>query len=342
MTDWLKAKYDKQCDFCGCAEFVDDHAKGDMICKGCGMVAEAHMVDEGSEWRTFSDKGGDGADPNRVGGPENPLFEGSGLSTMIGKNTKGDDGNMMSTLSRMHNRNTGSKDRQMTTASTEIGKICDTLSLPGIIKQRALETFKDVVTHNAKQLRGKGTTATYGACTFIACRLENNPRSYKEICAAANDLTKKELGRVVKQILDLLKQNNKNTDMVLNQVSHPVQFLRRFMSQLHMENEDMRAATAFAEKLCEEDPSNEKLKPWEGKAPLSLAATTIFVISLLPRAQKLKITVERVGEITGVAPATIWATYATFYPHLADLIPKNYAGKEELARMPPPDRNPMH
>eukprot|EP01025_Chloroclados_australasicus_P030577 TRINITY_DN30718_c0_g1_i3.p3 TRINITY_DN30718_c0_g1~~TRINITY_DN30718_c0_g1_i3.p3 ORF type:complete len:155 (-),score=9.98 TRINITY_DN30718_c0_g1_i3:39-455(-) len=119
MTDWLRAKYDKKCEQCGGADFVEDHSAGDMICRGCGLVAEAHMIDETSEWRTFADKDKDSVDPNRVGGPENPLFEGSGLSTIIGKNQKGDDGNMMSTLSRMHNRNAGAKDRQMIQASTE-------------------------------------------------------------------------------------------------------------------------------------------------------------------------------------------------------------------------------
>lgn len=41
------------------------------------------MIDVGSEWRTFSNEKS-GVDPSRVGGPENPLLNGSDLSTMIG------------------------------------------------------------------------------------------------------------------------------------------------------------------------------------------------------------------------------------------------------------------
>jgi transcription initiation factor TFIIB len=41
------------------------------------------VIDVGSEWRTFSNEKA-GADPSRVGGPENPLLNGSDLSTMIG------------------------------------------------------------------------------------------------------------------------------------------------------------------------------------------------------------------------------------------------------------------
>jgi len=41
------------------------------------------VIDVGSEWRTFSNEKA-GVDPSRVGGPENPLLNGSDLSTMIG------------------------------------------------------------------------------------------------------------------------------------------------------------------------------------------------------------------------------------------------------------------
>lgn len=44
------------------------------------------VIDVGSEWRTFSNEKS-GMDPSRVGGPENPLLNGSDLSTMIGPGT---------------------------------------------------------------------------------------------------------------------------------------------------------------------------------------------------------------------------------------------------------------
>jgi hypothetical protein len=55
-----------------------------LALQNCGVVVEAHVIDERSEWRTFADKDGNGADPNRVGGPVNPLLSDGGMSTMIG------------------------------------------------------------------------------------------------------------------------------------------------------------------------------------------------------------------------------------------------------------------
>jgi hypothetical protein len=47
----------------------------------------------------------EGADPNRVGGPGNPLLEGGGMTTMIGKAPgAGGDAAGNSALARLHAR----------------------------------------------------------------------------------------------------------------------------------------------------------------------------------------------------------------------------------------------
>ena len=48
----------------------------------------ARVIDVGSEWRTFSNEKANN-DPSRVGGPENPLLNGSDLSTIIGPGVGG-------------------------------------------------------------------------------------------------------------------------------------------------------------------------------------------------------------------------------------------------------------
>jgi transcription initiation factor TFIIIB Brf1 subunit/transcription initiation factor TFIIB len=49
----------------------------------CILSEMCRVIDVGSEWRTFSNEK-TGEDPSRVGGPENPLLNGSDLSTVIG------------------------------------------------------------------------------------------------------------------------------------------------------------------------------------------------------------------------------------------------------------------
>lgn len=72
------------------APLIEDYRAGDQICSECGLVVGDRVIDVGSEWRTFSNEKS-GVDPSRVGGPENPLLNGSDLTTMIGPGKK-DDG----------------------------------------------------------------------------------------------------------------------------------------------------------------------------------------------------------------------------------------------------------
>lgn len=44
------------CNDCAGTSFVEDRSAGDIICRKCGLVAESHVIDERSEWRTFADK----------------------------------------------------------------------------------------------------------------------------------------------------------------------------------------------------------------------------------------------------------------------------------------------
>jgi len=65
------------------APLIEDYRAGDQICSQCGLVVGDRVIDVGSEWRTFSNEKAN-ADPSRVGGPENPLLNGSDLTTIIG------------------------------------------------------------------------------------------------------------------------------------------------------------------------------------------------------------------------------------------------------------------
>ncbi len=75
----FRAKWEQKCPDCGARDLVEDRAAGDLICRvcgmnvdnqapvysthhtpitkhqDCGMVLEAHAIDETSEWRTFAD-----------------------------------------------------------------------------------------------------------------------------------------------------------------------------------------------------------------------------------------------------------------------------------------------
>lgn len=139
-----------------------------------------------------------GADPNRVGGPSNPLLEDAALSTQIvaGKG----DGGAAYALNRLAQQSDG-RDRVLLGGFREIAKLCQLLNLNQHIKQRAQEIFKQATEEPSTKVRGSGNNAVYAAVVYIACRQENAPRSFKELLAAIPGTGVKEVGKYYKKIL---------------------------------------------------------------------------------------------------------------------------------------------
>ena len=106
--------------------------------------------------------------------------------------------------------------------------------------------------------------------------------------------------------------------------SHPVSYMRRFMSQLRMTSRELGYGEALALALLpQEGPEANVHTPWHGKSPTSIAGTVVFIIANLPGK-----TAVAMGDITrtcGVAEPTIRQIYREIHPHLKALIDK--AGK---------------
>ncbi|KAG1359404.1 hypothetical protein COCNU_08G008500 [Cocos nucifera] len=115
-------------------ETVFDHSAGDMVCSECGLVLEAHSIDETSEWRTFANESADN-DPVRVGGPTNPLLTDGGLSTVISKPNGAHGDFLSSSLGRWQNRGSN-PDRSLILAFRTIATMADRLGLVATIKRR--------------------------------------------------------------------------------------------------------------------------------------------------------------------------------------------------------------
>ncbi|CAN1124690.1 Transcription initiation factor IIB-2 [Linum perenne] len=91
-------------------EVVFDHSAGDTVCSECGL-------------RTFANESGD-TDPNRVGGPTNPLMADSGLSTVIAKPNGASGDFLSSSLGRWQNRGSN-PDRGLIQAFKTIATMSD-------------------------------------------------------------------------------------------------------------------------------------------------------------------------------------------------------------------------
>mmetsp|Transcript_28612 Transcript_28612/g.91240 ORF Transcript_28612/g.91240 Transcript_28612/m.91240 type:complete len:328 (+) Transcript_28612:307-1290(+) len=301
-------------------------APGCCAAQECGLVLEDHAVDESSEWRTFSNSDGNGADPNRVGGPSNHLLRDGGLGTSIGKSADGRDAYGVSNLSKLHNRGSN-PDRNLVNAFRSIAAMTDRLGLIPIIKDLACEIYKQI-TESRKPIRGRGASAVHAACVFIACRQEGTSRTFKEICAVAPDASKKEIGRCYKFIVNELEKNLAVNTSTIKQ--GPSVYISRFCSHLGLPNDATRAARNFMEKVDGEGSSG----PCYGKSPITKVAAIIYLIcNLKPEHAK---DVHDVSRVSGASAPTIKQAYKDFYAVAANYVPAFFAGPELLQNLPVP------
>ena len=72
----------ERCEECKSADLVIKHYEGTIVCDNCGLVQQSRIIDDSSEWRTFStEAAGSGANPSRVGGKLNPYLSNYGIDT---------------------------------------------------------------------------------------------------------------------------------------------------------------------------------------------------------------------------------------------------------------------
>jgi len=271
-----------------------------MICPECGLVVGDRLVDVGTEWRSFSNEK-TGADPSRVGAPENPLLIGSDLSTSIAIGFGSSESDQ--SLANAQRRNMNNADRQMTQAFGVIREMSERIHLPRSVQDIANRVFRDVL--DTKALKGKNNEAQAAACLYIACRKEGVPRTFKEICAVSR-VSKKEIGRCFKLIIKALETN-------LDQITS-ADFMSRFCSNLSLPNTVQIAATVIARRAVELDLV-------AGRSPISIAAAAIYMAS---QASAEKKTAKEIGEIAGAAEVTVKQTYKLLLPRAADLFPDEF------------------
>ncbi|GAX80482.1 hypothetical protein CEUSTIGMA_g7920.t1 [Chlamydomonas eustigma] len=337
----------QKCPDCGGYQFVEDHAAGDIVCKGCGLVVESHIIDERSEWRTFSDKDKDTADPSRVGGPSNPLLEGGGLSTVIGK-AQNDPLGLSYSLNRLHTRGGNNPERNLITAFKKISDMCDQLSLVATIKDRACELYRDAM--KTGSMRGKNMQAVAAGCLYLACRTEGNPRTFKEITAVLpSEVQRKDIARCFKDIVQAFKDKVAETGegssmlkLLVQAQQHAADYVRRYTAELKLNHQVFRACQDAALAATPKENGGQRSgsgvrQAWDSRSPLSVAAAIIYAITQLCPNPQDRVNLQHIVVVTGVAEATIRGAYRDLYPELHRLVPKYHAKEEAIRKLPTPN-----
>jgi transcription initiation factor TFIIB len=298
---------DSRCNECGSEDIVEDKKQGDILCRSCGLVLSAIVVDMGSEWRNFGDEVGE-KDPNRVGAPLHPLIE-SGSGTAISKGLKGYN-SLNERLIKVQNQGNSSQiNRFLVSSFNRINYFLDKGMLAKNLKGKIEELFKlyfEYLTvrsdgsRTKSKLSEKETDSIISALIYIVFRNEGVQRTYKEITLITR-IPKKIIGSRVRAIerslwgVKISKNKRKNG---------PIQ---HFCKKLNLPLDVSQAAEEITFLIKEKDGVY-------GRTDSSIAATSIFMALQIYQVSGLP-SVKEISIITGVSEATMRSIYRSTFPH---------------------------
>ena len=285
-----------QCGNCGEARnIIEDYKAGYNVCANCGCVVGNRIIDEGSEWRNFSDA--NAPNQSRVGSANNPLLDVETYDTIISTERAGFGTNLSRTQMRSSMRG---PEQALVNGFNLISALCDRAKMTKTICDRAKFNFKAV--EEKKLAKSKSQKGTVSACIYIACRQEGCSRTFKEI-SVLTGVSRKYIGRAYKAIYPHLEK------FLAVSVKDIVS---RFCSNLDLAHSAERLAVEIATNV-------QRLGILTGKSTDSIAAAIVYLITnIFP---KYKHTQKYLQNTTNVTEVTIKNVYKELIQHKEDVIP---------------------
>jgi transcription initiation factor TFIIB len=285
-----------RCPQCGKRTLVEDAHTGELTCHSCGFVVSEHAIDQGPEWRSFSDE--KGTDRIRTGSPTSITYKDMGLSTVIGRSDRDASGRffvspMRSTMERLRkwdNRSPafGSTENNLSVALRELDKMGDKLGVSQAVKERAAYIYRKALERGL--LRGRSIVGIAAASLYAAFRDTETPRTLKDIAAVEN-LSKKAVARDYRILLREMDLSMPVVDAAKN--------VARIASRVGL-------SERVARKAIEIVRMTEAKEISAGKAPMGLAASALYLAGVIEAEVK---TQKEIAEAAGVTEVTVRNRY---------------------------------
>ena len=285
-----------RCPQCGKRTLIEDNNTGEISCSNCGYVATERSIDQGPEWRAFSNEKGE--DKARTGAPTSITYRDMGLSTIIGRSNRDAAGRsfdspMRTAIDRLRkwdNRSPafGSQEKNLSVALLELDKMADKLGVSQAVKERAAYIYRKALERGL--LRGRSIIGISAAALYAAMRDTETPRTLKDI-AAANNLEKKSVARDYRILL-------KEMDLTMP-VADAARNVNRIASRVGLSERVARKAIDIVRITEEKEIS-------AGKSPMGLAAASLYLAGVIEGELK---TQKEIAEAAGVTEVTVRNRY---------------------------------
>ena len=242
------------------------------------MVAEWEAISEGDRARTGA----------RISITKRDM----GLATVVGRSNRDASGRafalpMRSTIDRLRRWDSrapalGSMENDLGAAVAELEKMGDKLGVSQAVQERAAYIYRKALERGL--LRGRSIQGIAAASLYAAFRDTETPRTLKDIAVVSN-LNRKDIARDYRMLLREMDLSMPVADAAKN--------VARIASKVGMSEKTVRKAIEIVR-------MTEEMEVSAGKAPMGLAASSLYLAGVLEGETRTQKEIAEAAEVTEV------------------------------------------
>ena len=307
---YSKSVNDTICEICESDLQINENSF--LICSNpqCSIIYK-NILDYSAEWRYYGAEDSNSSDPTRCGMPINPLLKESNFGCKVLLN--GHYNYEIHKIKRYTDwQSMPYKEKALYDEFQKIINIANNNGIPKIIIDEAMRIHKRI--SEVKTFRGLNRDGIIAASIYIASRINNYPRTAKEIAnifmldnSSATRGCKNALG-----IINEIENENKSDEKTILYQSTPISFIERYCSKLNINQELTMLCKFIANKV-----TNNNLIP--ENTPHSIASGIIYFVSFTCN---LNISKKEINTISKISEVTINKCFKKLESLQSELIPK--------------------
>ena len=295
-----------------CESMLAFSDEGFLTCSNtkCGIIYK-DLIDHSAEWRYYGADDNQNSDPTRCGMPINPLLEESSYGCKV--LCMGPMSYEMRKIRRYTEwQSMPYKEKSQYDEFQIITIMAQNAGIPKMIIDDAIIYHKKISEYELS-FRGDNRDGILAASIYISCRVNNYPRTAKEIAQIFRlDVTSATKGcKNALAIINNLEKDMDNKEKTNFGKTKPEAFIDRYCSKLNINNELTKLCQFISMKIEKKDIMPENTPP-------SIAAGVVYFISQIC---KLNISKRDVKNVSETSEVTINKCYKKLEKIKEDLIP---------------------
>jgi len=295
-----------------CESILAFSDEGFLTCTNskCGIIYK-DLVDQSAEWRYYGADDNQNSDPTRCGMPINPLLHESSFGCKV--LCIGSMSYEMRKIRRYTEwQSMPYKEKSQYDEFQIITTMAQHAGMPKMIIDDAIRYHKKISEYELT-FRGDNRDGILAASIYISCRINNFPRTAKEIANIFHlDVTSATKGcKNATAIINNLEKDMDNKEKTNLGQTKPEAFIERYCSKLNINNELTKLCQFISMKITKTNLMPENTPP-------SIAAGVVYFISQIC---KLNISKRDVKNVSETSEVTINKCYKKLEKIKDELIP---------------------